>query len=71
MLATVLATVIGSSNLDYFVIDAGYKTFGKGSLITYKEELGFFWKGSLVLVLFKDGEVCLLRFPAFTIRISI
>jgi len=43
--ATVLTTVIGTSNLDYFVIDAGYKTFGKDSLIAYKEEPGFYWKG--------------------------
>lgn len=43
--ATVLTTVIGTSNLDYFVIDAGYKTFGKDSLIAYREEPGFFWKG--------------------------
>jgi len=43
--ATVLATVISTSNLDYFVIDAGYKTFGKDSLIAYKEEPGFYWRG--------------------------
>ncbi len=43
--ATVLTTVISTSNLDYFVIDAGFKTFGKDSLITYKEEPGFYWKG--------------------------
>ncbi len=43
--ATVLTTVISTSHLDYFVIDAGYKTFGKDSLITYREEPGFYWKG--------------------------
>lgn len=43
--ATVLTTVISTSNLEYFVVDAGYKTFGKDSLIAYREEPGFFWKG--------------------------
>ena len=43
--ATVLTTVISTSNLEYFVVDAGYKTFGKDSLIAYREEQGFFWKG--------------------------
>ena len=43
--ASVLTTVIGTSNADYFIIDAGYKTFGADSLIAYREEPGFFWKG--------------------------
>ena len=41
---TVLTTVISTSNLEYFVVDAGYKTFGKDSLIAYMKEPGFFWK---------------------------
>ena len=41
---SVLTTVISTSNLEYFVVDAGYKTFGKDSLITYMKEPGFFWK---------------------------
>lgn len=42
---TVLSTVMSTSHLDYFVIDAGYKTFGKDPLIEYSTIQGFFWKG--------------------------
>jgi len=42
---TVLTTVVSTSRSNMAIIDAGYKTFGKDSLIAARETLGFFWKG--------------------------
>ena len=42
---TVLTTVVSTSRSNMAIIDAGYKTFGKDSLIADREAPGFFWKG--------------------------
>ncbi|MFC2062753.1 alanine racemase, partial [Chloroflexota bacterium] len=40
---TVLVTVVGTSHKSHAVIDAGFKTFGKDSLIEQRNSPGFFW----------------------------
>lgn len=42
---SILVTVMDNSHSDFFVVDAGYKTFGNDSLINYREQPGFFWQG--------------------------
>ena len=42
---TVLTTVVSTARSNMAIIDAGYKTFGKDSLIADRETPGFFWKG--------------------------
>ncbi len=42
---TVLTTVVSTARSNMAIIDAGYKTFGKDSLIAAREAPGFFWKG--------------------------
>jgi len=42
---TVLTTIVSTSRSNMAIIDAGYKTFGKDSLIAARETPDFFWKG--------------------------
>lgn len=42
---TVLTSVMSTSRSHMAIIDAGYKTFGKDSLIESREKPGFFWEG--------------------------
>jgi len=42
---TVLTTVVSTSHPGHVIIDAGYKTFGKDSLIEWRDNPGFFWNG--------------------------
>lgn len=42
---TVLVTVMTTSHPKWAIIDAGYKTFGGDSLISYRDDPDFFWNG--------------------------